>query len=288
MPARRRLPTRAELYRSRRSRMLAVSVLVHLLLALVVLLFLHRRKLQDLDPGGPQISMVFEGESGGAPPSPVSSPAPPIGTAPATPPGEAAPESDAEPEVNAPIDLPLPPLPPAPRAMLPRPALRAPPRPRRASPLSSPQAYSFGRPAAPPPMRAGRPREVNMGFAIPNPARTGPPGGAGTGDFDVEQTGGPPLGRDWFAQLAAFWREHRYYPEQARESGEDGLVGLQLVVDEGGRVRSVEVQTRSGSTWLDAAALSVFRNAKLPPFPPGAEGGDATIGLRINYILTRN
>jgi hypothetical protein len=44
----------------------------------------------------------------------------------------------------------------------------------------------------------------------------------------------------------------------------------------------------SGSMWLDSAGLPVSCDAKLAPFPPGAEGGEARIRLTINYILVRH
>ena len=54
-----------------------------------------------------------------------------------------------------------------------------------------------------------------------------------------------------------------------------------------GRVRSGRLVRRSGSVWLDAGTVSLFRNAVLPPFPPGADPSGVTIDLTINYILTR-
>ena len=87
------------------------------------------------------------------------------------------------------------------------------------------------------------------------------------------------------AALAAWWRRHRYYPEQARRAGEDGSVGIRLQVDRYGKVASVEMNTRSGSQWLDLAALGTFRGAKL--VVPSNSGETVSVDLTINYILIR-
>ena len=95
------------------------------------------------------------------------------------------------------------------------------------------------------------------------------------------------IGADWANGLAAYWRAHRYYPRQAVENGEDGSVQVELVVNRLGRVESVQIKTRSGSPWLDMAALGTWRNAQLAPFPRENTDDRATITLTINYILIR-
>jgi TonB family protein len=44
---------------------------------------------------------------------------------------------------------------------------------------------------------------------------------------------------------------------------------VRIVIAPDGQVTSINVVQGSGSSVLDAAALAVFRNAHLPPFPPG-------------------
>lgn len=128
-----------------------------------------------------------------------------------------------------------------------------------------------------------------MGFSIPQASapRGGSESTAESGGLDAHQVDGPALGRDWFAQLGEWWVRHRYYPEQAAMNGEDGPVGIRFVLDAQGQVRSVEVRSRSGSQWLDLGAVSIFRGAKLPPFPPGLQGNLATVDLTISYHLIR-
>ncbi len=280
---------------------LIASLIAHVLL-LIAILFVRTKSDDGAPPSGPQVAMVFETPGAASPagqkqaeptpgrsaPTPNETPDPKAQT-----PSSAAaePQMNIEPELNLPaLSAPPPvPQPPSDAAALPRPSLPR-PRPRAkahaASPFSSPMAFSFGPQSGPPPGHSGR-GGINMGFSVPAPTREGPTG-ASSGGLDVRQTAGPALGRDWFGQLDAWWRQHRFYPNEAAERGEDGTVSLQIVVDPYGKVQAVAVQTRSGSMWLDSGALSIFRNAKLPPFPPGAEGGNATIDLNINYILVRH
>ena len=77
------------------------------------------------------------------------------------------------------------------------------------------------------------------------------------------------------------------FPRQAAESGEDGTVQVELVVNRLGKVESVEISRRSGSPWLDMAALSTWRSAQLAPFPAENTDPRVTITLTINYILLR-
>ena len=56
-------------------------------------------------------------------------------------------------------------------------------------------------------------------------------------------------------------------------------------MDPDGRVRSGKLVRQSGSIWLDAGTVSLFRNAMLPPFPPGADPAGVTIDFTINYVL---
>jgi TonB family protein len=70
-------------------------------------------------------------------------------------------------------------------------------------------------------------------------------------------------GPDFMASLKAWWLAHRFYPPQAIDAGEDGDVQLSLVVDRQGRVTEVQLESRSGSMWLDLAGQSTWRNARL-------------------------
>jgi protein TonB len=96
---------------------------------------------------------------------------------------------------------------------------------------------------------------------------------------------GAQVGTDWIMQLHEWWEKHGYYPNQAAVRGEDGVVKIHVVLNRYGKVLGVELTSRSGSQWLDLAAVAVFRDAALPPFPPSTPEGRADLDLTINYIL---
>ena len=52
---------------------------------------------------------------------------------------------------------------------------------------------------------------------------------------------------------------------QQGQLDEGGNVRVRIVISSDGRVTSIDVVQSSGSGVLDAAALAVFRNARLPP-----------------------
>lgn len=86
--------------------------------------------------------------------------------------------------------------------------------------------------------------------------------------------------------VRGYWLRHRYYPRQAAENGEDGTVDVELVVNRYGVVQSATVVSRSGSAFLDMAAVGTFRGAQLPPIPREIEA-PYTVTLTIHYILLR-
>lgn len=220
--------------------------------------------------------------------SPEPTPAPEAAPVP-----EAAPAAEpptvrlAEPDSTTPLSpqalvpelpalVPPPPLPPMP----------TPPRPRQQA-LQRPGAFpppidlNFGPAAsrAPAPRSNGSSRAIDFSLGAPKP---GP--NKSEAFFDIRAAN---IGADWAQGLAAYWRRHRYYPQQAAQNGEDGTVEIQIVVNRLGRVESVEIQRRSGSTWLDMAAVGTWRNAQLAPLPAENTDRTITIPLTINYVLIR-
>jgi TonB family protein len=245
-------------------------------------------------------------------PAPAPSPEPPAAR-----PGPAAPEPNAAPEMAEPKELPQPvpapnPEPPAVRLAEPEPITRpvtpqtlapdlpplappaqppptpTPPRPRqqaqqRPAPgtFAAPMDLSFGRAAAraPAPRATGSSRAIDFSLGAP---KTGP--NKSEAFFDIRAAN---IGADWAQCLAVYWRQHRYFPQQAAQSGEDGTVEIQIVVNRLGRVESVEIKRRSGSPWLDMAAVGTWRNAQLAPLPAENTDPTITIPLTINYVLLR-
>ena len=94
------------------------------------------------------------------------------------------------------------------------------------------------------------------------------------------------LGADWRDGLMAYWLNHRYYPRQAAEAGDDGSADVELTVDSSGRVTAAVLKSHTGSPFLDMAAVGTWRGAKLSPLPPEL-APSYTFTITINYILLR-
>ena len=172
----------------------------------------------------------------------------------------------------------LPPLLPAPSPPRPRPQAQQRPAPGAFPP---PIDLNFGNAAsrAPMPRVPGSSRGIDLSLGAP---KLGP--NKSEAFFDIRAAN---IGADWAQGLATYWRRHRYYPPQAAQNGEDGTVEIQIVVNRLGRVESVEIQRRSGSPWLDMAAVGTWRNAQLEPLPAENTDRTITIPLTINYLLIR-
>ena len=95
------------------------------------------------------------------------------------------------------------------------------------------------------------------------------------------------VGADWLNLVSAWWDRHGYYPDQAAQMQQEGDVTLRLKVARDGQVEELDVEQRSGSQWLDLGALSVFRNAHLPPLPPDVTSKDISLDFTIHYIILR-
>lgn len=193
---------------------------------------------------------------------------------------EAPPTSEPAPQVpEFQPPTPPPPLPPLPRPPAPR---RLVERPRAPPGFPPPIDLSFGpAPSAPPSRSLAGPgsRAVDLALGAPKP---GPNRQEAFYDARAKK-----IGADWANGLTAWWLAHRYYPRQAVESGEDGTVKVELTVNRSGRVEEVTVISRSGSPFLDMAALSVWRGAQLAPFPAENSKQRETMEITINYLLIR-
>jgi TonB family protein len=102
------------------------------------------------------------------------------------------------------------------------------------------------------------------------------------------QVRGAQVGADWRNALRRWWIEHRRYPDGAILAGHQGAVRIEMRVAPDGRVLQARLIRRSGSIWLDHSTETLFRGARLPPFPPGADPDGVTVDLTINYILVRD
>jgi len=225
---------------------------------------------------GPQ-SLAFAPEAAPAevpPPAPV----------------EVIPEPAAPPEVRLEPPMEQQPSPRQEAIIMPQPPRPLPPAPPRARPaprpapgtLANPMDLSFG-PAAPRPAPGRRSAVASRAIDLsPGPPRQGPARSDPYAEIRAANASA-----DWNRGLMSYWLRHRYYPQQAVQDGEDGTVIIELTVNRSGRVESVELKSRSGSQWLDMAALGTFRNGQLPPFTPEMTGDRITFPIPIHYILIR-
>lgn len=136
--------------------------------------------------------------------------------------------------------------------------------------------FSFGPPARhqPAPERLKRGFDLSLGQSV-----IGSENAKIFGRADSKE-----VGPDWYNRFEAWWERHAYYPPQAGENGEQGDVTLDLVIRRDGKVQSAVLAERSGSQWLDMAALGVFRDARLPELPSDA-AATVPIHLTIHYLI---
>ena len=128
-------------------------------------------------------------------------------------------------------------------------------------------------PRAPPQRAAAR--------APVNPA--GAPAHAPAGQNAASRAGGANNGAAWMGKLKQWWDQHSVYPKEASQTNEGGNVKVHIVIAADGQVTSIEVVQGSGLSVLDAAAVAVFRNAHLPPFPPGTPAQPADVVVTLHY-----
>ncbi len=209
-----------------------------------------------------------------APEPPMRESPPPVQAIPPqpTPPPTPAPEPAPAPRTEAPAELPAPPaIEPAPSPTsvpeLNRPAEPArkpaphrtehPPRPSaRATPAAPSPAPRTEQPASPAPTAAAP--------SAPAPSRPDP---------------------SWQGALSAWLQAHKHYPEAARQRGEEGTAAVRFTVARDGHVVSATVARSSGVPALDAAAVAMFKDAHVPPFPPSMQQAEITVTLALHYAL---
>lgn len=95
-------------------------------------------------------------------------------------------------------------------------------------------------------------------------------------------------GAAWMGRLKQWWDQHSFYPQEASQSDEGGSVRVRIVIAADGQVTSIQIVQGSGSSVLDAAALAVFRNARLPPLAPGMPAQPADVVVTLHYRSAGN
>jgi periplasmic protein TonB len=317
------LANRSPRRQSRRLRLaVLISLLIHAMIAVLLVVTIRRKGMEELLPPPAPVTMLFEtGRREGptlpnpanqpsAPPSVATPPSEqaPLPTPPmppveppqptpqaATPPvPEPAPPPPVEQLPTPPVPAPLPPpavepapLPPPPPALKPVPAQKPPPakqNPPKPSDFPAPMNFSLGKPIAP----SSAPARPRSSPHIPGTIdmSLGP---ASKGLADPTPYSDSDEGREGadYRNLLARWvAEHAYYPEQARRDGDEGDAKVHVVAASDGRVKEVELIGKSGSMWLDLALLSLFRDQHIPPYPGGGTE-PIEFNFTMHYVLIR-
>jgi protein TonB len=256
---------------------LAVSLLLHVMVACGVTLWLPRRSPMPPETEQP-IEMVFQPPAEAAPELPQAPPVEPAPTPPEAPvppapqPVEAAPPAPLAPPpppVEQAPAVPSVPTPVAPAVEQPEEAPKPPPKPSPPPARPQPHPIVRARPAAPQP--------------APSAASVSPPAALAPAPVEAPPA---PISADWRQQLSAWLAAHKSYPEPARRRGEEGTVALRFAVERSGRVTEVSVARGSGSSILDAAAEAMLRNAVLPAFPGTMPQERVVVTVQLRFALT--
>ncbi len=75
------------------------------------------------------------------------------------------------------------------------------------------------------------------------------------------------------------------YPAQARDRGEEGTVGLRLLVGADGATREIRLHRSSGNRLLDEAALAAARRWEIEPASVGGRRADAWVEVPVRFRL---
>jgi protein TonB len=172
------------------------------------------------------------------------------------------------------------PPPPEPEALLPPPEPIPPPKPvvtlPKPPPKPKPQPKPRPRPIEPPPPALPAP-------PLPPPPRVTP----------VQPPGPPPAAiaasrHTWQSQLSRWLEQHKRYPRQAQEQGQQGTPLLAFSVDRQGRVLSFRLARSSGFPLLDEEVLALIqRSQPLPPPPPEVPGARFDIVVPVSFTIRR-
>jgi periplasmic protein TonB len=210
------------------------------------------------------------------PPAPDVPPSPPVQQAEIPPPAP-APTADVP---SPPPDVPPPPvqqaeIPPP----TPAPAPDVPPPPPPVAQVQPPQP-----PAPAPVAQVHPPRAPPQRAAARAPVKpAGAPAHAPAGQNAASRASNANNAAAWMGKLKQWWDQHSFYPKEASQTNEGGNVKVHIIIASDGQVTSIEVVQSSGLSVLDAAALAVFRNAHLPPFPSDTPAQPADVVVTLHY-----
>ena len=268
------------------TRALLAALAIHAAFLSILLLAVRPARLPEVAEL-PAVSVVFEPEAPAQPapsdeqavaPPPAPPAQPEVSQVPDVPAPPALAQAEPIPDVQA-LTPPTPGAAPAPKvpALPPRPE---PPRSARFSlrptpPLPTVPKHPQQEPARPqaPPKTATAPVQLRPETGPRQPPST-----------QVASVSSPSMG-EWRNALIAWIEKHKTYPEAAREEGAEGRVLVRFTASRDGRVLDVSIAQSSGSRALDAAALNLVREARLPPFPAGVTQDTLPVTWPLTYQL---
>ncbi len=181
-----------------------------------------------------------------------------------------------EPKPQPPVEPPPPPIEPPPPTPTPPPVEPPPPPPVAEVPPPPPPEAKPAPVRTPPPSRAKAPAPKAVA------SKGAPPSSANAADASARANGAN-RGIDWYGKLNDLAAQRVSYPKEASTYDEGGVVKVHMVIDRSGWIKSVEVVRSSGSDVLDRAAVAVFRDVHLAPFPPGTPDPPTNVEVTLHY-----
>ena len=252
------------------------------------------------------------------PPEPIAKGGIEIAFEPAQPQSEATPPPQPEPETLPPPAEPPPPEPQPETTPAPEPAPSPPePQPEAATPFPEPPVAAepapetqrtVSEPTPPPPRKLAvkkPPKPVARRQEVPQPSQAYTPSPSpqlppapAPAPTAPQQTAlaatpvpapvpSPEASAGYRALLSAWLENHKRYPENARQRGEEGHAVLRFQVDRSGRVLDYAVVSSSGYPDLDQSIDEMMRGATLPPFPAGMPQSRIEVSVTIRFSLRR-
>ncbi|MDD2876320.1 MAG: TonB family protein [Acidiphilium sp.] len=260
---------------------LPVSLAIHVSVILLLLYAVHRQKLTPPLPES-SIAVVFQNTGlphssphNAAPKAAVHAP-PAMTTLPPPPPPPPQPQaSQTEVNLSSPSNIPfnLPkeiiPAPPPRHATV---AHRAPPAPRQHFMVLN--GMSFGN--RPTTVLNHMPGALNLAPPQSDLARQAP-------SITFRGNAGP----DWESAFNKWVNQHKYYPQAAAAQNEEGNVTVSFTVLPNGKVTDLHLVRSSGAPLLDMAWYGLFRDVRVPRFPPGSTAKSEQVMATIHFILIR-